>query len=172
MAAKATHMRRRRRWGAMFGSACPGYGGLGQGPHIRWRRAFMTHKRLARRCGLVAACAGVACLAVGVPTASAGPGGYSPGAAGIGDPYFPLEGNGGYDVQHYDLRLSNDPGTDRLDALNKITARAAQDLSRFDLDFQQLTVKGVEVNDRAAAFTRDGQELVITPSDGIADGAS
>ena len=29
--------------------------------------------------------------------AVAGPGG-TPGAAGIGDPYFPLDGNGGYDV--------------------------------------------------------------------------
>ena len=25
------------------------------------------------------------------------------GAAGIGDPYFPLDGNGGYDVAHYDV---------------------------------------------------------------------
>jgi hypothetical protein len=82
-------------------------------------------------------------------------------SAGIGDPYFPLEGNGGYDVRHYDLSFSYDPATDRLDALNKITARATQNLSRFDLDFQQLTVKGVEVNDRAASFTRDGQELAL-----------
>ena len=27
----------------------------------------------------------------------------SAGAAGIGDPYFPRDGNGGYDVSHYDL---------------------------------------------------------------------
>jgi hypothetical protein len=49
------------------------------------------------------------------------------------------------------LSFSYDPATDRLDALDKITARATQNLSRFDLDFQQLAVKGVEVNDRAAA---------------------
>ena len=41
-----------------------------------------------------------------------------PGAAGIGDPYFPLEGNGGFDVRHYDLTFSYDPATDRLDAVN------------------------------------------------------
>jgi aminopeptidase N len=109
----------------------------------------------------------VACLAIGATTATAQQG-YSPGASGIGDPYFPLEGNGGYDVQHYDLRFSYNPATDELDALNKIAARATQDLSRFDLDLQQLTVKGVEVNDKEATFTRDGQELVITPSQGIA----
>jgi hypothetical protein len=28
------------------------------------------------------------------------------GAAGIGDPYFPLGGNGGFDVRHYDLSFS------------------------------------------------------------------
>ena len=31
------------------------------------------------------------------------------GAAGIGDPDFPTDGNGGYDVAHYDLRLDYDP---------------------------------------------------------------
>ena len=111
-----------------------------------------------------------ACLAVAAPAASAQS--FAPGAPGIGDPYFPLEGNGGYDVRHYDLSFSYDPATDRLDALNKITATATQNLSRFDLDFQQLTVKGVDVNDNAATFTRDGQELVITPSRGIADGST
>ena len=84
--------------------------------------------------GLVAAAAMVVSLSVGVATANAGRGlaarapvaaaqgeGFSPGAPGIGDPYFPLEGNGGYDVKHYDLSFSYDPATDRLDALNKIT---------------------------------------------------
>ena len=25
---------------------------------------------------------------------------FSPGANGVGDPYFPRDGNGGYDVEH------------------------------------------------------------------------
>src|SRR5437762_1785921 len=127
----------------------------------------MRYRRIAIASGLA-----VACLAVGVPAATAQQSHYSPDAPGTSDPYFPLEGNGGYDVQHYDLSLSYDPSTDRLDALNKITARATQNLSRFDLDFQQLTVKGVEVNDHEATFIRDGQELVITPAQGIADGSA
>jgi aminopeptidase N len=127
----------------------------------------MMHRRIVCLLVLIAAS-----LAAGATPAIAQTAGFSPGAPGIGDPYFPLEGNGGYDVQHYDLRFSYDPATDRLDALNKITATATQNLSRFDLDFQQLTVKGVDVNDRAASFTRDGQELVITPSTGIADGST
>jgi hypothetical protein len=31
---------------------------------------------------------------------------YTPGVPGAGDPYFPDMGNGGYDVGHYDIRLS------------------------------------------------------------------
>ena len=28
----------------------------------------------------------------------------TPGASGMGDPYFPQDGNGGIDVLHYDVR--------------------------------------------------------------------
>jgi aminopeptidase N len=94
------------------------------------------------------------------------------GGAGDRRLVLPVGGQRGYDVQHYDLSFSYDPATDRLDALNKITAKATQNLSRFDLDFQQLTVKGVDVNDRAASFIRNGQELVITPAKGIANGST
>src|SRR4029453_14604741 len=37
-----------------------------------------------------------------------------PGEPGIGDPYFPHDGNGGYDVAHYDLDVQYDPATDVL----------------------------------------------------------
>jgi hypothetical protein len=36
------------------------------------------------------------------------------GRPGVGDDYYPLYGNGGYDVAHYLLKLSYDPATDRL----------------------------------------------------------
>src|SRR3954467_1726935 len=93
-----------------------------------------------------------------------GHGKFQPGAPGRGDPYFPLEGNGGYDTQHYDLTFSYDPATDRLEGLAVITARATENLSRFDLDLQQLDVSSVTVNLRRAQFARVGQELQITPS--------
>jgi aminopeptidase N len=95
---------------------------------------------------------------------------YQPGDPGIGDPYFPLEGNGGYDTQHYDLTFSYDPATDRLEGLAVITAQATQDLSRFDLDLQQLDVDSVTVDLHRASFNRDGQELQITPRHGIREG--
>ena len=44
--------------------------------------------------------------------AAAAPPVYTPGAPGFGDEYFPLDGNGGYDVHHYDLDLAYDPATD------------------------------------------------------------
>ncbi len=100
---------------------------------------------------------------------AAGPS-FGPGAPGAGDPYYPLDGNGGYDVQHYDLDLRYDPQTDVLDGIATITARATQNLSRFDLDLVGLNVRSARVDGRKAAWARDGQELVITPRSGIERG--
>ena len=44
------------------------------------------------------------------------------GASGLGDPYFPNDGNGGYDVGHYDLRLDYDPADGILTGLATISA--------------------------------------------------
>ena len=44
-----------------------------------------------------------------VSPATAHPHHAEPGAPGAGDPYFPLDGNGGYDVGHYDLAIRYDP---------------------------------------------------------------
>ena len=125
---------------------------------------------MARFRALLAAVGAVALVAA-APAAHAassqGDGNFQPGAPGIGDPYFPLEGNGGYDTQHYDLTFSYDPATDRLDGVAKIRAKATQNLSRFDLDLQQLDVSSVTVDGSPAQFTRDGQELQITPKHGL-----
>ncbi|MEU9174787.1 M1 family metallopeptidase [Streptomyces sp. NPDC048420] len=94
----------------------------------------------------------------------------SPGASGAGDPYFPLAGNGGYHVGHYDLALRYDPGSGHLDGKAVLTARATQRLSRFDLDFEGLTVTGLTVGHTKADFRRDGQELVVTPKHALRKG--
>ena len=52
-----------------------------------------------------------------------------PGAPGIGDPYYPAYGNGGYDVSHYDLRLKYQPETDQLEGTATLLATTTQDLS-------------------------------------------
>src|SRR5689334_3787392 len=56
------------------------------------------------------------------------------GAAGIGDPDFPTDGNGGYDVAHYALKLSYAPKTHDLGGTANIQAKSVQNLSRFNLD--------------------------------------
>jgi aminopeptidase N len=93
------------------------------------------------------------------------------GAAGIGDPYFPDMGNGGYDVQHYDLDLAVDMMQSRVSATVEISARALQDLGRFDLDLTGFTVTSVEVDGRDAGFERKRNELVITPAVVITGGS-
>jgi hypothetical protein len=54
---------------------------------------------------------GALALSAGPTAAQSGPLGprYTAGAPGAGDPYFPFAGNGGYDVQHYDLDLTYTP---------------------------------------------------------------
>ncbi|WP_138758077.1 M1 family metallopeptidase [Modestobacter altitudinis] len=120
------------------------------------------NRRLAGLTLTTAALALVPATALAAP-GHGGHGTPSPGAPGIGDPYYPLDGNGGYDVDHYDLDLLYDPATDELTATATIEAVATQDLSAFDLDLQGLTVDAVRVDHAPAGWTREGGELVITP---------
>ncbi|MFE9256679.1 M1 family metallopeptidase [Streptomyces sp. NPDC006879] len=102
-----------------------------------------------------------ASLLLVIPAAAAG---YTPGAPGLGDPYYPASGNGGYDVSHYDLRLQYQPKTDLLRGTATLLATTTQDLSRFNLDFG-LKVSEIRVGGVKAAFTRSGdQELEVTPA--------
>lgn len=126
----------------------------------------MTLRHVSRMVPLALAAAGVFALAPAVSAAGSGVD-FTPGAAGFGDSYFPLDGNGGYDALHYDLDISYVPDTDRLDGTVQMRARATQNLSRFDLDLKDLTVSSVTVNAQPADFHQDGQEIVITPPHGL-----
>lgn len=92
------------------------------------------------------------------------------GTSGVGDPYFPLSGNGGYHVSHYDLTLRHDPDSGHLAGKAVLTARATQRLTRFDLDLNGLKVTGLTVNHIKADHRRDGQELVVTPRHALRKG--
>lgn len=85
------------------------------------------------------------------------------GAAGIGDPYFPNAGNGGYDVTRYDIELSYDPPTDRLDGRTTLTAVATRSLRSFNLDLR-VPASGVSVDGRPAAISQRDGELTVVPS--------
>ncbi|MFF1450527.1 M1 family metallopeptidase [Streptomyces sp. NPDC058274] len=121
---------------------------------------------LRREAVVAAVPVAVAALLVAASPAAAG----TVGAAGAGDPYFTLAGNGGYDVRHYALTLGYDTGTRHLDGKTVLTARATQRLTRFDLDLKGLKVTGVTVGHHKAAFRRDGQELVVTPRHALRKG--
>lgn len=100
-------------------------------------------------------------------SASAAPG---PGAPGIGDPYYPNAGNGGYDVEHYDIRLTYQPGADKLSSTTTILATSTQELSRFNLDFA-LKTSSVRVNNAPARFRKTGDaELEVTPAAPVPEG--
>src|SRR5262245_16499766 len=103
-----------------------------------------TRRRALRWSAPVALVSAVLAIGPGVASAGWGSGSGSPGAPGAGDPYFPLDGNGGYDVSHYDLDVTYDPDTDVLDGEATIRARATQNLSSFNLDLQGLTVHSIE----------------------------
>ena len=110
--------------------------------------------------------AAVALAALTAPAPAHAAAGPSPGAAGIGDRRFPKLGNGGHDVQHYDIALSYATAapSQGIDGTVTITANATQALSRFDLDFAGDGVGSISVDDRPATFSRAGQDLVITPA--------
>ncbi len=133
------------------------------------RIAPSTKARLLRRLSVVV---GVSLVLISIP-AGAGAGSdnseraFLPGAAGAGDPYYPLDGNGGYDVGHYALDITYDPATDLLRGVASIAATATQNLSSFNLDLQGLTVRSIKVNGSTAKFSRDGNELTVVPNRGL-----
>ena len=97
--------------------------------------------------------------------------GETAGTLGVGDPYFPRYGNGGYDVQHYDLRIRYGPGTNQLRGVARIAAFATQDLTCFSLDLVGLTVRAITVNGQPASWSRTDHELMITPATPVTPGA-
>ena len=122
------------------------------------------------RSALVAGVASLAIVGLTVPGSAEARDSFAAGAPGLGDPYFPANGNGGYDVGDYDLAVRYDPLPGMLVGTATITAKATQDLSRFNLDLVGLTVREVTVDGVAARFSRTGQDLEMTPADGLVKG--
>jgi len=107
-------------------------------------------------------------------------GGSFSGAPGVGDPYFPKMGSGGYDVTAYDVFLSY-RRSGEVRSTTAVSAVADTDqgapesgpaMERFNLDFRGPEVDKVLVDGAEAEWSRAGQELRITPETPISDGAS
>ena len=94
------------------------------------------------------------------------------GAETLDDPYVATFGNGGYDVDHYDIALDWAPVDKNLAGTTTIEATATQPLSRFNLDLVGLEVRSVTVDGADAEYEFDEPELMITPPAPIAEGAA
>ena len=130
-------------------------------------RLHHTRSRRPLRSRAVAAAALAVTLVAGPALAGSSP---QPGAAGIGDAYFPLDGNGGIDVLSYDVRDRYRFATGRLTGSTRLQLRATQDLSRFNLDLL-LPVREVRVDGDEVRWGKpDQHELRITPDQPIASG--
>ena len=126
----------------------------------RWRRTA----KIAVPIALVPALVVAALLGPATAAPLASP--DADGAAGIGDPYFPLFGNGGYDVSHYDVDLKIDGTTPSgtVAGTTTIQAVALQNLDSFHLDFK-LGASAVKVDGVAAQFVNGAdRELTIEPA--------
>jgi aminopeptidase N len=111
-----------------------------------------------------------AALIAAAPAAATG-GSFAPGSPGLGDPFFPFAGNGGYDVKHYSIEIDYVRATNHMDAEAEIDARATQNLSSFNLDLRGFEISEIEVNGRDAQFSRSGvHELTVVPRSGLRRG--
>ncbi|MFC7496172.1 MULTISPECIES: M1 family metallopeptidase [unclassified Nocardioides] len=99
--------------------------------------------------------AGVVPGAASVPDAAP-----PPGAAGIGDRYFPLDGNGGIDVVSYDIHDRYGFRHGRLSGWTELRLRGTEAVSGFSLDFL-LPVQKVLVGGRPVGFRQRPHELVV-----------
>ncbi len=103
----------------------------------------------------------------------AGPEAPVNGSARGGDPYFPWDGNGGYDVEHYRIVTTITPRTGKLRGTTRVTARAGEAALRsLSLDLV-LTPDWVRVDGRRARFHKPrAHELRVRPASPIAAGST
>jgi len=84
-----------------------------------------------------------------------------PGAEGIGDPYFPDLGNGGYDAQHYAIDLDVNMDANEISGSTTIDLFATQELTSLNFELLGMSVEQISVNSEPALFNRNGEELTI-----------
>ncbi|WP_131742107.1 M1 family metallopeptidase [Actinomadura roseirufa] len=146
------------------------------------RRRPLTASRSAAGLAVLALAGSLAACRTPFDDGGDDPSGASPGGpaatgpagpTSAGDPYVPGDGNGGYDVRHYGLKLAITPGSAKeLDGTATITATATERLARFNLDLTGLDVAAVTVDGAPARQQRGGSELEITPAKALEKGAT
>lgn len=89
------------------------------------------------------------------------------GTDGVGDPYYPQLGNGGYDVLHYQINLAADMKNESITATVLIQAQSTQLLDQFNLDFAGFEIKSLLLNGQETTYDRQAPELIIHPAESI-----
>lgn len=126
--------------------------------------------RFASATASLALLASAGLVAGSAATSSASVDSADRGESGLGDEYYPLDGNGGIDVGHYDIHTRYDFDSGLLRGRTTLTLTPTRDLTRFNLDFL-LPVSEVTVDGRRARHrTVQGHELVITPNRALRSG--
>ncbi|MER7739166.1 M1 family metallopeptidase [Streptomyces sp. NPDC096538] len=129
----------------------------------------MTQTRLTK-----AMCAGVAltvtslamshgAAATAPPAVTSGVNSATPGARSAGDRLFAYLGNGGYDVQSYDVAYDYVASQSLMNAYVRIKAVARQNLSEFSLDSAGQRINFAKINGERARFIQQKEKLVIEP---------
>ncbi len=97
-----------------------------------------------------------------------------PGPRTLGDPFYPTLGNGGYDVQAYDLDLTWHPPDavhpqGWVDGIVDIDLRPTEDLSDLSIDLTRSNshVTGVTIDGHSVEHRPDvaGQKFIVIPDD-------
>ena len=90
------------------------------------------------------------------------------GDDGAGDPYFPLAGNGGIDVDHYSLDLTYTPPEaapapleGHLEGVATIRLTTTEKLRRFNLDLRGPEVSQVRIDGKRTRFAQVENELQV-----------
>lgn len=91
------------------------------------------------------------------------------GGDGVGDPYYPRMGGGGYDAQRYAIDVTWEDTQDLLMGTTTITARATEDLGTVHFDLA-LTVDEVTQGTKVTEFAQDGQDISVKLADPVSAG--
>jgi aminopeptidase N len=94
------------------------------------------------------------------------------GSSGIGDAYWPLDGNGGIEVASYRIENRYDLASRRLEGRTILVLTATSELGSFNLDFLLPVTKVTVDGERASHARPDEHELRITPDAPLAAGTT
>jgi aminopeptidase N len=87
------------------------------------------------------------------------------------DPYVPGHGDLAYDVTHYDLALTYDVETNRLDGTATLSCVAREETTELRLDLHALDVTKVTLDGKAVKYRDRKDTLAVRPSDAVPVGS-